>query len=87
MKVADKKDSSKKAGLLTARQLADVLQVSESTVHRLRRTGKIPAIIVTNRIIRFSWRDVRAALGGRPDPPETEDDTQLAFTDLYSDFL
>ncbi|MBI4467903.1 MAG: helix-turn-helix domain-containing protein [Acidobacteria bacterium] len=88
MKAAAKKELEKRPGLLTAKQLAEALQVSETTIHRLRRAGRIPAVLVTDRIIRFSWRDVRAALGGHPPPSETgaEDDRQLAFQDIYTDF-
>src|SRR5688572_28656584 len=49
----------KRADYLTARQLAEVLQVSESTVHRLRRAGRIPAVMLTDRLIRFNLRDVQ----------------------------
>lgn len=88
MKAAEKKEPDKRVGLLTARQLAAALQVSEQTIHRLRRSGKIPAVMVSDRIIRFSWREVRAALGGRPHSAEAqpEDDLQLTFNDLYADF-
>ena len=88
MKAAEKKEPDKRVGLLTARQLAEALQVSEQTIHRLRRSGKIPAIMLTARIIRFSWREVRAALGARPrsSEPPPEDDHQLTFNDVYADF-
>lgn len=89
MKAAEKKkEADKRSGLLTARQLAEALQVSASTIHRFRKSGKIPALILSDRIIRFSWREVRAALGGRAHPSEAqpEDDLQLTFNDLYSDF-
>ncbi|HSB09972.1 MAG TPA: helix-turn-helix domain-containing protein [Blastocatellia bacterium] len=52
----------KRAEYLTARQLADVLQVSESTIHRLRRAGRIPAVLLTDRLIRFNLREVQRAL-------------------------
>ncbi|HXG65383.1 MAG TPA: helix-turn-helix domain-containing protein [Blastocatellia bacterium] len=79
---------------LTARQLAEVLQVSESTVHRLRRAGRIPAILVTDRIIRFNLRDVQKALRptsvraqteGGDGEPEQERSPQLSFDDLFAD--
>ncbi len=47
---------------LTARQLAGVLQVSESTVRRLARKRRIPSVRVTPRIIRFHLDAVREAL-------------------------
>lgn len=73
---------------LTARQLAEHLQVSESTVHRLRRAGRIPAVMLTSRLIRFNLRDVKNALKGIQSPssgPE-EPTPQLSFDDLYADF-
>jgi len=84
---------------LTARQLAEVLQVSESTVHRLRRAGRIPAVMLTERLIRFNLRDVQKALkpttaaaaraqadGGEADQVE-QASPQLSFEDLNSDFV
>lgn len=73
---------------LTARQLAAVLQVSERTVQRLAQNGRIPAIRITGRIMRFHLQDVCDALdaGNRPRPRRTPDehdeDSQLSFTDL-----
>ena len=82
----------KRADYLTARQLADVLQVSEATIHRLRRAGRIPAVLLTDRLIRFNLRDVQKALrhqvashsavGGEP---EQEPTPQLSFEDLLSE--
>lgn len=86
------KPRDKRADYLTARQLAEVLQVSEATVHRLRRAGRIPAVLLTDRLIRFNLRDVQKALrpqlashssdGGEP---EQEPSPQLSFEDLLSD--
>lgn len=86
----------KRADYLTARQLAEVLQVSETTIHRLRRAGRIPAVLLTDRLIRFNLRDVQKALrpqslqahasdGGGPGD-EQEASPQLSFEDLYSEF-
>ena len=74
---------------LTARQLASVLQVSESTVRRLAQEGRIPAMRITPRIIRFHLQSVRDALDGtergrtsrRSTEPQKEN-PQLSFTDL-----
>ena len=73
---------------LTARQVAKVLQVSESTVRRLARKRRIPSVRVTPRIIRFHLDAVREAL----DVPryrirhgaytEQVDDAQMSFEDL-----
>jgi excisionase family DNA binding protein len=55
-------EQSKKTEYLTAKQLAQILQISESTIHKLRRTGKIPAVMLTERLIRFNLKDVKHAL-------------------------
>ncbi|HYN86391.1 MAG TPA: helix-turn-helix domain-containing protein [Pyrinomonadaceae bacterium] len=76
---------------LTARQLAAVLQVSESTVRRLAREGRIPAVRVTPHLLRFRLDAVVEALDGsrraRPsrrqdDSQDGADDTQLTFPEL-----
>jgi excisionase family DNA binding protein len=82
----------KRPEFLTARQLAEVLQVSESTIHRLRRAGRIPAISLTGRLIRFNLRDVKHALrphteqAHREDEEPGEPDPQIAFGDLFEGF-
>ncbi|HSE97975.1 MAG TPA: helix-turn-helix domain-containing protein [Blastocatellia bacterium] len=82
----------KRAEFLTARQLAEVLQISETTVHRLRRAGRIPAVLLTDRLIRFNLKDVQKALKptvAARDGEQAEDQAstaQLSFDDLYADF-
>ena len=84
----------KRVEYLTAQQLAEVLQVSQSTIHRLRRAGRIPAVELTGRLIRFSLRDVQKALkamqAARPhdgDAPQDDEPTaQLSFDDLFAEF-
>jgi excisionase family DNA binding protein len=77
---------------LTARQLAEHLQISESTVHRLRRAGRIPAVMLSNRLIRFNLRDVKRALksqqaaGVEESDSDQEPSSQLSFEDVYLDF-
>jgi excisionase family DNA binding protein len=72
---------------LTARQLAAILQVSEATVRRLARKGRIPAIRLTPRITRFHLQAVRDALDGKPRArrsaaePDAEN-PQLSFTEF-----
>lgn len=83
------KSKEKRSEYLTASQLAQVLQISETTVHRLRRQGKIPAIMITPRLIRFNLRDVRAALSTESEEvsagrPVAE---QLAFDDLFNETI
>lgn len=82
----------KKIEYLTAQQLADVLQISEATVHRLRRAGRIPAVLLTDRLIRFNLRDVQKALRATQAQAERALDEnegpspQLSFGDLDSSF-
>jgi helix-turn-helix protein len=87
---ASQKD--RRAEYLTARQLSEVLQISEASVHRLRRTGRIPAVLLTDRLIRFNLRDVQKALKPQSTTPssdhenegEREPSPQLSFEDLLS---
>src|SRR5215208_5255266 len=82
----------KRVEYLTAHQLAEVLQVSESTIHRLRRAGRIPAVMLTDRLIRFNLRDVQKALRpllsarAQSDGDQTGEDAdpspQLSFEDV-----
>jgi len=73
---------------LTAKQLAQFLQVSESTVRRLAAKRRIPSVRLTPRIIRFHLDAVREALDvpkyrirhGEYD--EQVDDAQLTFDDF-----
>ena len=73
---------------LTARQLAKILQVSESTVRRLARKRRIPSVRVTPHNIRFHLDAVREALDvprsriRHGEYTETFDDAQLSFEDL-----
>ena len=73
---------------LTTRQLAKVLQVSESTVRRLARKRRIPSVRVTPHLIRYHLDAVREALDvprhriRHGEYTETVDDAQLTFDDL-----
>jgi len=76
---------------LTARQLAEVLQVSESTVRRLARDGRIPCVRLTARLLRFNLKAVCRALDGgdsharskrRQAEEAARDEAQLTFPDL-----
>ena len=73
---------------LTARQLAEVLQVSESTVRRLAREGRIPCVRLTSRLVRFNLKAVYRALDGtdtssrskrRHAEEAAQDDGQMSF--------
>ena len=93
---ASEHSKDRRPDFLTARQLAEALQISEATVHRLRRSGRIPALLLTDKLIRFNLRDVTRALRPKDAQPKTEaadsageesrDSSQLSFEDLYSDF-
>ena len=79
----------KRAEYLTARQLSEVLQISEASVHRLRRSGRIPAVLLTDRLIRFNLRDVQKALKQTSASMHHENQSddpspQLSFEDLIS---
>jgi len=91
--------AEKRTDFLTSRQLADMLQVSEATVRRLRTSGRIPAIRVTDRIVRYNLRDVRSALAraakaradadGEPRAHATADgldEAQMNFAELLAEF-
>ena len=72
---------------LTAKQLAEILQVSESTVRRLAAKRRIPSVRLTPHIIRFHLDAVREALGVPriSAPPHLQvDDAQLSFEDVMS---
>jgi excisionase family DNA binding protein len=73
---------------LTARQIAEVLQVSESTVRRLARKRRIPSVRITPHIIRFHLDAVREALDvprhriRHGEYAEPVDDAQLSFDEF-----
>jgi excisionase family DNA binding protein len=84
-------EPAKRVEYLTAKQLAQVLQISESTIHKLRRAGKIPAVMLTDRLIRFNLKEVKHALRTshtNDHPPHhsphlEEPDPQLSFEDFF----
>jgi excisionase family DNA binding protein len=82
--------TDKRTDFLTAKQLAEALQVSETTIHRLRRSGRIPSVHVTDRLVRYNLRDVRRALqrahAAEPEPTPGGDDAQMEFADIFSAF-
>ena len=73
---------------LTAKQVAAILQVSESTVRRLAARRRIPSVRLTPRIIRFHLDAVREALEvprhriRHGEYAERVDDAQMSFDDL-----
>lgn len=88
MKDATPHQDGERDEFLTARQLAAILQVSEATVRRLARKGRIPSIRLTPRIMRFHLPSVREALDGagrtrRKDAEAEQETAQLSFSDLF----
>ncbi len=81
-------EPEKREEFLTAKQLAQVLQVSESTIRRLAYKRRIPSVRLTPRIIRFHLDAVREALEvpryriRHGEYTERVDDAQLSFEDL-----
>ena len=74
---------------LTARQLAEVLQVSESTVRRLARDGRIPCVRLTPRLLRFNLKAVYRSLDGsgagrkrRHTDEDAREEAQLSFAEM-----
>jgi excisionase family DNA binding protein len=91
VKESDQSAAATRGEFLTARQLAGVLQVSESTVRRLAREGSIPAVRVTSRLLRFRLEAVLRALeDSKPRPKarrnkageDGHDQAQLSFAEM-----
>jgi excisionase family DNA binding protein len=87
--VTPKDDAGPRQEFLTARQLADFLQVSESTVRKLSREGRIPVVRLTPRLARYNLAAVLRALDGdvgrrqkRAAQQQPANDAQLSFDDL-----
>ncbi len=57
--------------LLTAQQLAERLNVTHWTIQNWRKTGRIPAVVLSPKVIRFDYEDVMQALryGQHADKP------------------
>ena len=55
-------EGAEREELLTARQLAAILQVGETVVRLLARKGRIPSVRINQRVIRFNLKAVRQAL-------------------------
>jgi excisionase family DNA binding protein len=85
-------DGARREEFLTARQLADFLQISESTVRKLSREGRIPVVRLTPRLARYHLPAVLRALDGdsaaapakqrRAPRQQPADEAQLSFDDL-----
>ena len=59
------------APLLTARQVAELLAVSPETVLRWTRRGKLPAIKLPSRAIRYRPDELERWLAERATKPQT----------------
>jgi excisionase family DNA binding protein len=53
--------------LLTAAELAERLRIKPSTAMEWQRSGRIPSIRLSHKVVRFNLREVLAALR-RPTP-------------------
>ena len=90
MKNAHPQTEETRDEFLTARQLASFLQVSESTVRRLAREGRIPCVRLTPRLIRFNLKAVCKSLdgtshkrnAGRDAETQEHADAQLTFAEM-----
>jgi excisionase family DNA binding protein len=81
------KGRARREDFLTARQLAEVLQVSESTVRKLSREGRIPVVRLTPRLARYNLHAVLRALDGDTAAKQKRaarqaNEAQLSFDDL-----
>lgn len=91
MKDEAQTDGAPRPEFLTARQLAAILQVSDSTVRRLAQQGRIPSVRLTPHLIRFHLPSVMEALDGTQRPQkgarrqatDKTDDPQLNFPGLF----
>lgn len=70
-------------GLLTARDVQQILQVDRSTVYRMAEDGRLPAIRV-GRSWRFAPTDIAAVLGPNTPAPSASSPTRPAFAALCS---
>jgi predicted site-specific integrase-resolvase len=52
--------------LLTPRQLADTLKVCPVTLRRWTAAGRIPALVLAPRVVRYDLKQVLAALDRSP---------------------
>lgn len=60
--------------LLTIRQAADLLSISERTMRRIIQRGEVPTVRMLGRVIRVRPADLDAFLSARADPSrETQD--------------
>ncbi len=77
------------SGVLTAQQLARHLQVPLSMIRRMTSDGRIPAMRLGHRTVRYDLDEVRAALRTpsaspprtRQSPPEPTSETPLPHYD------
>lgn len=70
--------------MLTAKQLADILQMSEQVIYRLSRTGEIPSLKIGKKTIRFELDKVIKALTTTKAIPKRNKETLIR--EKISDF-
>lgn len=76
-------------GFVTAKELAHTLGLSQGTVYKMVREGRIPAIRVgAGRTLRFDPDEVKRALAGAPPPVSAgpaEPDPLVAIHELATE--
>lgn len=50
--------------LMTVPEVADALRLTDETVHRWAREGKLPAVVLPSGLKRFRRTDIEAILAG-----------------------
>jgi excisionase family DNA binding protein len=73
--------------LLTAVELAELLRVRPGTVRQWAREGRIPAVRISPKVVRFCYPDVLAALKGTGDEPLLDMDLDLLNATELADLL
>jgi excisionase family DNA binding protein len=61
--------------LLTAEELGEVLRVPKATICRLAQTGRIPCVVISEKVRRFDLEAVERALATPPPRRTTNDET------------
>lgn len=70
----------------TCKEVAEALGLTVSTINRLRKSGKIPVVIITPKVIRYDVEAVRGALnetrGVAPEPKKRGPNKAISFEGL-----
>lgn len=70
----------------TCKEVAEALGLTVSTINRLRKSGKIPVVVVTPKVIRYDVEAVRGALSetreAAPPPKKRGPNKAISFESL-----